>query len=834
MAGKKDFVLKNDLAVKELTRNNHYVPQWYQKGFTAGSDQLHYLDLSPDQKKLPDGRIINFNERKLLPPSKCFFEYDLYTTFFGPFISDLIERHLFGKIDDEGSRAVRAFIDGDERERHDRFIDFFNYIDTQKTRTPKGLNWLKERYAKLDQGHLMMEMQAVQKMHCTIWLEGVREIVSAKNSDTKFIISDHPVTVYNYACPPESQFCKYPNDPPIAWKASQTIFPLDKDHCLILTNYEFASEPNLADPTTKRTNARNFAETMVRTNAFLRDRNLNDNEVQAINFVIKKRARRFIAAAQKTWLYPENDPSITWESVKETLLPPASKIYEFGGEMFMGFNDGRTVFQDAFGRTTRNNDFLKKDLPKTEPGANDLCPCGRGRKYKKCCRGKDILDRPAWDVLSIRERNRMFYLGIHDILGFTEGKTWDDMRKELSNDQVKEIHQLFGALWPTDTDILSLLPKPDQHVRAVYMGVIDLRTISLYATSASLYFDEILIQNPFINPAGLNPEYSPVEHPSRFKQDTINNIALFFNLYPLISSGKINFIPDLGVFNRHLQSQVLDIGQQRRSDGVTIEGEERAFLEVLMDEDRERLLLYQSEEQICNQLREADPTPTEELIGSTYRYMQKKREKDPLALLQTGLLENGGQMIIRTMAPGFEIALFIAQVTGAIVFTDSATRWEELIQAQHKESSVAKTEWSELITFLKGTAFPCHIDLDVINVLSEQGKFGKMRQAWERIYNAIRSNEAKDVSNLSNYLKTAIANACEEARKEISSLKAPLITDENRNYAFDAQFNCIVPSGGIEHNNVLRLLVTCGVERYSKSIPMAIFAHMAKPVNTDK
>ncbi|HAL82726.1 MAG TPA: hypothetical protein DCO83_11210 [Mucilaginibacter sp.] len=745
MAGKKDFVLGSDPGASELTRNNHYVPQWYQKGFTAESNQLQYLDLSPDKKKLPNGKIITFNDRKLLPPSQCFFEYDLYTTFFGPFISDIFETRLFGKIDDEGSKAVRAFINGDARDMHDRFIDFFNYIDTQKTRTPKGLNWLKEQYADLDQAQLMMEMQAAQKMNCTIWLEGVREIVSAKNSNTKFIVSDHPVTVYNYDCPPGSEFCNYPNDPLVAWKASQTIFPLNKDHCLILTNYEYASEPNLKDPKAKRTNARNFGETLVRTNAFLRDRLLSNKKVQEINFVIKQRARRFIAAAQLDWLYPEKDESITWHSAKSTLLPPASKIHEFGGEMFAGFKDGRTYFQDAFGRTSREHDFLKKDLPKSEPGPNDPCPCGRGRKYKKCCRDKAFSDRPAWNVLSIRERNMMFYAGINDILGFSGGKTWADIRREISNEQVKDIYELFGALWPVHTDVINLLPRPDQYFRAVYMGIIDLRSLSIYATSATLYFDEVIIQNPFINPAGINPEFSPVEHPSQFKQQTLINIALFFALYPLIETGAINFIPDLGVFNRHLQSQVMDIGLQRRSEGATITGDERKFIEELYDEDHERMMRGQPEEQLRKQLKEANPDAADEIITGAYNLMQRKRNEDPLAILQDDLYSNGGQFTMMNMAPGFEIALFLAQVTGAVVFTDSATRWEELVQAQNKQGTTVETQWNELINSLNDLDLPLNIDLETIYGLFFEGKFGTMRHAWRSIYSAIQPAISSDI-----------------------------------------------------------------------------------------
>jgi hypothetical protein len=51
---------------------------------------------------------------------------------------------------------------------------------------------------------LMGEMQELRQMHCTMWLEAAREIVSAEASDVKFILTDHPVTIYNAQCPPLS------------------------------------------------------------------------------------------------------------------------------------------------------------------------------------------------------------------------------------------------------------------------------------------------------------------------------------------------------------------------------------------------------------------------------------------------------------------------------------------------------------------------------------------------------------------------------------------------------------------------------------------------------
>jgi hypothetical protein len=70
-----------------------------------------------------------------------------------------------------------------------------------------------------------------------------------------------------------------------------------------------------------------------------------------------------------------------------------------------------------------------------------------------------------------------------------------------------------------------------------------------------------------------------------------------------------------------------------------------------------------------------------------------------------------------------------------------------------------------------------------------------------------------------------INSACKQAHKEMQAQLSQ--KKDSSRYAFNAQFDCIIPSGGILHNNVLRLLIACGVENYSKSIPMAIFAHPA-------
>jgi hypothetical protein len=163
-----------------ITRDNHYVPIWYQRGFLEpGAGQLAYRDLQPEQHTLPDGSIRPGRSRFKSSPKQCFVQRDLYTTIFGTLINDEIEKRLFGAIDTDGAPAIKAFIGEDVSAWHHHFQMLFQFIDIQKLRTPKGLDWLRTRYPRLSQNELMMEMQGIQAMHCTIWSESVREVVSA-------------------------------------------------------------------------------------------------------------------------------------------------------------------------------------------------------------------------------------------------------------------------------------------------------------------------------------------------------------------------------------------------------------------------------------------------------------------------------------------------------------------------------------------------------------------------------------------------------------------------------------------------------------------------------
>lgn len=331
---------------------HHYVPEWYQKGFLAeGQTQLWVLDKSPQRYPLPKGGYSVAKDVYQKGPAAWFFEKHLYTVQAFGQANDDIERYLFGEIDTKGAAATGAFLASDWDKIHHLHSNVFEFMDALRLRTPKGLRWLKEMGKTKTQMQLMYLMQELRRMHCVMWVEGIWEIVSAKNSKHKFIFSDHPVTFFNPHVFPVSASGQPAPDPELEWIGTQTLFPFDKDNLFVLTHLEGEKGVGSAAARKPRTNARYFDTSIVKYDKCIRDRELSDEQVLEVNYIIKQRADKYVAGGTREELYPEKHlKSRMWPKLGRFLLPPSSKTFNSGGDIVIGMNDGSFMFQDAFGR----------------------------------------------------------------------------------------------------------------------------------------------------------------------------------------------------------------------------------------------------------------------------------------------------------------------------------------------------------------------------------------------------------------------------------------------------------------------------------------------------
>jgi Protein of unknown function (DUF4238) len=281
---------------------NHYVPCWYQERFlpTTGERKFYYLDLTPEQFRDPNGVLRTKrtkNRWQRWGAASCFKETDLYTVKYGRYQSTEIEQFFFGKVDDEGRKAVEFF------SHYNSFNDFngvmspddvFNslltYMSVQKFRTPKGLRYLSSLIRKADKNELLIQIQQLQNLHCALWTECVWAIASADHTDAKFIVTDHPVTVYNREIFPDGEYAKTRTDPDIRMNGTHTFFPLSPARVLILTNLSWVRNP-CSGGAKARPNDALFRTAMFNFTAIQTGRQLDEVEVNQINLIMKRRAQ---------------------------------------------------------------------------------------------------------------------------------------------------------------------------------------------------------------------------------------------------------------------------------------------------------------------------------------------------------------------------------------------------------------------------------------------------------------------------------------------------------------------------------------------------------------
>ena len=316
----------------------------------TGQSRYWRLDLSPEKvvsgnRRIPRNAVTNWS------PKKIFAQDDLYSTRWGEQINTEIEQFFFGEIDKLGRNAALFFRSFNGSEISEGAVqNLLTYMSVQKLRTPKGLAHIETLTRNNDRTITLLLMQRIRDLYCAVWTECIWQIVSGEQSPTKFIVSDHPVTVYNRACPPLSKSCRGSNDPDVRWHASHVFFPLSMDKALVLTNLSWARNP-YQNEIRARPNPAYFRPSMFDFGKIQIDRMLNENEVLQMNYVTKKRAWRYIAAAEKNWLYPERYlENPIWKKLGDGwLFMPEPRLLNLGGQIVVGYDNGRSEAFSEYG-----------------------------------------------------------------------------------------------------------------------------------------------------------------------------------------------------------------------------------------------------------------------------------------------------------------------------------------------------------------------------------------------------------------------------------------------------------------------------------------------------
>ena len=282
---------------------------------------------------------------------------------------------------------------------------------------------------------------------------------------------------------------------------------------------------------------------------------------------------------------------------------------------------------------------------------------------------------------------------------------------------------------------------------------------------------------------------------------------------PFIETGVVNFIPDPCSFDIYLHREMMDMADKRRAGHEINEKEAERYIELHKEDFKRTIRMFPKEYQ-RRQIMQAMPDLTPRQIEEVMQYMETQHREDPLALLQDGVIEKGGQLTIVSLAPNFEMALFLAQVTGSIILTDSETRWDEIKTAQFKENGIISYPWSGISTLINKLMLDFNANHETSFHQRIYGGFGNIRKPFREVYSVVRNHKEVPDNIFVKKLKKDLLAGYEMVLNKY---------DPNDQYNLSVKMSCLMPKGGFIHNNVQRLLLKSGSEKHLNNVPMAIF-----------
>ena len=341
-----------------------------------------------------------------------------------------------------------------------------------------------------------------------------------------------------------------------------------------------------------------------------------------------------------------------------------------------------------------------------------------------------------------------------------------------------------------------------------------------FALGSALYFGELIIENPFLHAANMRPEFSPIENPRGYHQDFIKTVFLFLTLMPLVEAGYVNLIPNPTVFDTHLQQQMM-LMATARSAGVRIAPADDKRARRVLELDYLRNIMLIPKEGLRAQLREVSPDLDAHGLDEAIADIRRRQEVDPLSAVQEGLMEGremGGQLISSKMTPNFEMALYLAQATGASIVTDSPHRWKEIQLAVQRQGGRQPPEPPAVPDFAQALAA---MPLGFINKIedlmrvSATGAYEGYGLLFRDVFNYLAESAHRGAkpdwdAQLARRLEHLNREAQEQMRKTVSSFTPGAVRG-------------IFPTHGIQDNNVNRLLLMSSSEHHLPSVPMAFF-----------
>jgi hypothetical protein len=388
------------------------------------------------------------------------------------------------------------------------------------------------------------------------------------------------------------------------------------------------------------------------------------------------------------------------------------------------------------------------------PKLNEPCPCNSGKKYKNChFLKKDRGALSGWADVPIVDRNRLLIRAAREIFGFRRGRTWQEFKRNIADEEIREFFKVHGSMWGPETNWVGIMPKPgDGKLRGLYLGDIRPELILRNLIRFSLYNDQILVIDPFPNARNIKPKYNPVVNPGQYKAEMIKLIFFLFQIAPWIESGIVQLIPDPGDIDLKLKWETMDLAKARLAN-IPPDGRDLADAHEVGRKELTRFLFAMDEQTILHQLERSGQTLNESQKRQFIEYARQQLREDPLAWERPiGSDYDSGQISAMRSGTNLETALLISDVTGSFPYTNMGWRWRELIAARDELGETARA-WSPLAKTFQSLEFKFldNVDVGFANSIRDDGRLESFRSLLRTI--GQQASEISSVSALDSFVR---------------------------------------------------------------------------------
>jgi hypothetical protein len=217
-----------------------------------------------------------------------------------------------------------------------------------------------------------------------------------------------------------------------------------------------------------------------------------------------------------------------------------------------------------------------------------------------------------------------------------------------------------------------------------------------------------------------------------------------------------------------------------------------------------------------NLIKRSSPEINADQLEHVITYIKEKHANDPLALLQPVKPGEEGAQLQTIKTFNLELALFLAQLTGSMIYTDVLLHWQHL----HAHTSAATEPkvtlvWKPLVERIQTTSFILEANPQVVLQLRMAGKLDDIRSIFRKVANLIRTQDEKAAEQFARDFHSAENNM----RREWQAFCPTSVMS----LRFQGYMEISLPDGGFERNTVRRLLLTYGRAKQVRGMPMAMF-----------